>query len=140
MYMGEPQRVAAITPSCRKRAKPKSAVIGIIILFISTMILILVISGKYRFWDECRWAEDEVFRRGSAECSAASNLGGRCPSAAGPSWHRLFWKKFREFLKKKKKLRKFLQRKKIKEIFENLGNFWKKKKKELGNFWKKQKI
>jgi len=26
MYMGEPQRVAAITPSCRKRAKPKSAV------------------------------------------------------------------------------------------------------------------
>ena len=25
MYMGEPQRVAAITPSCRKRAKPKSA-------------------------------------------------------------------------------------------------------------------
>ncbi len=25
MYMGDPHRVAAITPSCRKRAKPKSA-------------------------------------------------------------------------------------------------------------------
>ena len=30
MYMGEPQRVAAITPSCKKRAKPKSAIFIVI--------------------------------------------------------------------------------------------------------------
>lgn len=28
MYMGDPQRVAAITPSCKNRAKPKSAEIN----------------------------------------------------------------------------------------------------------------
>jgi hypothetical protein len=28
MYIGEPQRVAAITPSCRNRAKPKSAAVA----------------------------------------------------------------------------------------------------------------
>ena len=29
MYMGDPQRVAAMTPSCRKRANPKSAILSL---------------------------------------------------------------------------------------------------------------
>ena len=30
MYIGEPHKVAAITPSCRKRANPKSAIFIVI--------------------------------------------------------------------------------------------------------------
>jgi hypothetical protein len=101
MYIGEPHSVAAITPSWRNLAKPKSAenktpdfvtskykVIHLLYFWIWNAIQITITS--YRFSVVSRAVADKIFHRcDSAKCFAALNPGGRYPSHTTPSLHRL---------------------------------------------------